>query len=398
MRLSTVGAPRVPAYQAGMTDYRFTYGPRVVAGAGSSARLAELLPEGALLFVTDAQLRALGLADAALAALAGVGRAVTVFDAVEPDPSAATVEACIAAGRAAGAAAVVGFGGGSPMDVAKVAAYCLGSGDALDAIYGVGNAHGIGLPLLLVPTTAGTGSEATPVAVITVGATEKKGINAAPLYADWAVLDPELTLGLPRPVTAATGIDAMVHAIEAFTSKRLKNPLSDALAREALRLCAANLRTACTDPGHVPAREAMLLGAHLAGVAFANAPVAGVHALAYPLGGHFHVPHGLSNALMLPHVLGHNMGAALDLYAGLAPLVDARLAGLGRQAQARGLVEALRALAADCGLPDRLRSVGVEAHHLDLLAGEAMKQQRLLVNNPAPIDLADARRLYEAAL
>lgn len=378
-----------------MIDFRFDYGPRVLSGAGRSASVPELMPEGPVLVVTDKGVRGLGLADPMLAVL---GDRALVFDAVEADPSAATALAAVAAGRDAGVTSVVGFGGGSPMDVAKVVAYLLGSGDDLDAIYGVDQAKGARLPLILVPTTAGTGSEATPIAILTVGGAEKKGVVARPLYADWAILDAALTFGLPRGVTAATGIDAMVHAIEAFTTKRLKNPLSDALAKEALRLLGANIRRACDDPGNAEARGAMLLGSHLAGVAFANAPVGGVHALAYPLGGHFHVPHGLSNALMLPHVLGHNMAAALPFYADLAPILDASLGGLGRQAQAQGLVEALAAIAADCGVPSRLRDVGVNADDLDLLASEAMKQQRLLVNNPCEIGLADARRLYEAAL
>ncbi len=380
------------------TAFNFNYGPRLRSAPGAAATIAELVVADAVLFVTDAGVRGLGLVDTALAGLEAAGRHVTVFDAVEADPSAATVLAAIEAGRDAGVQAVIGFGGGSPMDVAKVAAYLLGSGDDLDSIYGVEQAKGQGLPLVLVPTTAGTGSEATPISVITVGATEKKGVNAAALYADWAVLDPTLTYGLPPHVTAATGVDAMVHAIEAYTSLRLKNPISDALAKEALRLLSANIRTAVRDGGNTEARGSMLLGAYLAGVAFANAPVAGVHALAYPLGGHFHVPHGLSNALMLPHVLGHNMGAAMGLYAELGPLVDPKLASLGRQGQAQGLVEALSSIAADCGLPNRLRAVGVEASHLDLLASEAMKQQRLLVNNPCPIEQHHARTLYEAAL
>ncbi|MFD0848263.1 iron-containing alcohol dehydrogenase [Sphingosinicella xenopeptidilytica] len=378
-----------------MTDFRFDYGPRVLSGTGRSTSVSDLVPEGPVLVVTDKGVRGLGLADPMLGAL---GDRVLVFDAVEADPSAATALAAVAAGREAGVTSVIGFGGGSPMDVAKVVAYLLGSGDDLDGIYGVDQAKGARLPLVLIPTTAGTGSEATPIAILTVGGAEKKGVVARPLYADWAILDASLTFGLPRGVTAATGIDAMVHAIEAFTTKRLKNPLSDALAKEALRLLGANIRRACDDPANPDVRGAMLLGSHLAGVAFSNAPVAGVHALAYPLGGHFHVPHGLSNALMLPHVLGHNMAAALPLYADLAPILDPSLASLGRQAQAQGLVEALVAIAVDCGVPARLRDVGVKADDLDLLASEAMKQQRLLINNPCEIDLADARRLYEAAL
>ena len=376
----------------------FLYGPRLTCGSGQSARLDALLPEGPVLFVTDRQIMQLGLAHGALAALEASGRTVTIAQDVEPDPSRATLESIVALGREAGVASVVGFGGGSPMDIAKLAAYLIGSNDDLDAIWGLGKATGNGLPLVLVPTTAGTGSEATPVAIITLPGDEKRGVSAPSLIAGNAVLDPDLTLGLPRAVTAATGMDAMVHAIEAYTSARLKNPMSDMLAREALRLLAANVLVACDDPGNTAAREAMLLGAHLAGVAFANAPVAGVHALAYPLGGRFHVPHGLSNVLMLPHVLGFNMTAALDLYAELGPLVDPSLQPLGRQAQAQGLLEALRTMADRSGMPSRLSEVGVAAHDLDQLSADAMLQERLLQNNPRPITLADARQLYEAAL
>jgi alcohol dehydrogenase class IV len=379
-----------------MSDFTFTYGPRLVSGAGRAGRLAELLPPGPCLFVTDAPLRAFGLPDPALAGLEAAGIEARIFDSVEADPSRETLLAAVEAGR--GCASVVGFGGGSPMDVAKLAAYLLGSGDDLESVWGVGKATGARLPLVLVPTTAGTGSEATPISVITVGGSLKLAVNSPPLTADWAVLDSALTMGLPRPVTAATGIDAMVHAIEAYTSARLKNPISDALAREALRLLAANLQRACEAPGDQAARGGMLLGAHLAGVAFANAPVAGVHALAYPLGGHFHVPHGVSNALMLTHVLAHNLHAALPLYAELGTLLDPALARLGTQGQAQGFVERMGALCRAAGVPTRLSEVGVSASDLDLLAAEAMKQERLLVNNPCPIGEADARRLYEAAL
>lgn len=382
-----------------MSDaFAFSYGPRLVSGAGSADGIADLLPEGPVLFVTDNQIVSLGLAEGALAALRASGREVMVASEIEADPSRATLETVVALGRESGAVSVVGFGGGSPMDVAKLAAYLLGSGDDLDAIWGVGNARAKGLPLVLVPTTAGTGSEATPVSIITLPGDEKRGVSSQALIAGHAVLDPALTLGLPRHVTAATGMDAMVHAIEAYTSIHLKNPLSDLLAREALRLLAANLLLACEEPGNVAAREAMLLGAHLAGVAFSNAPVAGVHALAYPLGGRFHVPHGLSNVLMLPHVMAFNMSAAMPLYAELGPLVDPALEGLGQQAQAQGLLEALRTMAARAGMPAQLSAVGVSSADLDQLAADAMLQERLLKNNPRPITLDDARQLYEAAL
>jgi alcohol dehydrogenase class IV len=253
-----------------MASFDFNYGPRLHCGAGACARLPALTGEGAVLLVTDAGVRKLGLCDLALAAFEAAGREVIVFDAVEADPSADTVLTATQIGRDAQVGAVVGLGGGSPMDVAKLAAYLLGSGDSLDAIYGVEMAKGPRLPLALVPTTAGTGSEATPVAIVTVGGAEKKGVVAQALYGDWAVLDAELTLGLPPHVTAATGVDAMVHAIEAYTSARLKNPLSDAMAERALRLLSTHIRTAVHDGANRDAREAMLLGAHLAGIAFAG--------------------------------------------------------------------------------------------------------------------------------
>ncbi len=380
-----------------MRPYTFHPGPRLVSGDGSAARLAEQLPNGPCLFVTDRDVTALGLTDACRDALEAGGREVVLFDAVEADPSKGTLLAAVDTGRTAGVTHVVGFGGGSPMDVAKLAAYLLGSGDDLDSIWGVGLATGRKLPLALVPTTAGTGSEATPVAVITCEGSEKRGVNSPALIADWAALDASLTLGMPRALTAATGIDAMVHAIEAFTSALAKNPISDLYAVEALRLLSANLLTACDQPSDMAARSAMLLGAHLAGLAFANAPVAGVHALAYPLGGIHHLPHGLSNALMLRHVLQHNVEATRDDYARLATIFAPECAGHGSQTRCATLIDRLDRLVVATGIAPRLRDHGIAQSDIPLLASEAMKQQRLLVNNPCAIEESDARRLYEAA-
>jgi len=380
-----------------MRPFTFHPGPRLIAGEALHEKLPALLPEGPCLFVTDEGVRGLGLTQPFCEALEDSGRLVTVFDRVEADPSKETLLAAVRTGKLAGATSVIGFGGGSPMDVAKLAAYLLGSGDELDSIWGVDVARGERLPLVLVPTTAGTGSEATPISVITCEGGVKLAVNARPLTADWAMLDPGLTIGLPTHVTAATGIDAIVHSVEAYTSARLKNPLSDALAREALKLLAGNLLTACREPGNLEARSAMLLGAHLAGIAFSNAPVGGVHALAYPLGGLFHLPHGLTNALMLRPVLEHNAEAARELYAELAPILDPTCDSQGSQARAKGFIDNVCDLAAGTGVSLRLRDHGVGEESLDELASEAMKQTRLLVNNPCPIEQADARRLYEAA-
>jgi alcohol dehydrogenase class IV len=379
-----------------MRPFTFNPGPRLLAGPDQAEALAEKLPPGGCLFVTDADLVRLGLADPYRQAI-GSSRELILFDSVEADPSKDTLLAATEAGRAAGVTSVVGFGGRSPMDVAKLASYLLGSGDVLDEIWGVGVATGQRLPLALVPTTAGTGSEASPISVITCEGGTKLAVNSAPLIADWAVLDATLTLGLPSHVTAATGIDAIVHAIEAYTSARLKNPLSDVLAREALRLLSRNLSTVIEQPHDLEARSEMLLGAHLAGLAFSNAPVAGVHALAYPLGGLHHLPHGLTNALMLRHVLAHNLDAAREYYAELAEILEPDCAGEGSQARAALLIERLDELARSSGLALRLRDHGVAFEEAPVLAREAMKQTRLLVNNPCEISESDAQRLYEAA-
>ena len=283
------------------------------------------------------------------------------------------------------------------MDVAKVVAALLGGDQTLQSMYGVDQVSVARLPLILVPTTAGTGSEVTPVAVITTGETTKAGVSSAVLLPDVAVLDADLTLGLPPAVTAMTGVDAMVHAIEAYTSRHKKNPLSDNLARQALHLLSRNIRTAVLDGGNREARANMLLGAMLAGQAFANAPVAAVHALAYPLGGHYHIPHGLSNSLVLPSVLEFNASHASSLYAELAEIVTGSPVAGGDEAKTQALIAALRSLIDDVQLPATLQQAGVKEADLEMLAQDAMLQQRLLVNNPRDVDYDDALCVYRAA-
>ena len=370
----------------------------VLCEPGASAKIGEIMAARGcrkVAFVTDATILALGLAAPALAGLRAAGVEPWTFADVVADPPEAMVLAAVTEARRQGIDGVVAIGGGSSLDTAKLLAVLASSDQPIADLYGVGLVRGERLPLLLAPTTAGTGSEVTPIAIVTTGAAEKKGVVAPQLLPDWAILDAELTLGLPAPITAATGIDAMVHAIEAYTSKLKKNVLSDCLAREALRLLAANIRRVCQTPRDLDARSDMLLGSMLAGMAFANAPVAAVHALAYPLGGHFHVPHGLSNALVLPHVLAFNLPAAEPLYAELAPIVFPELAAQPQAARATGLVEGLRSLAPTLGVPTRLADVGVSHNHLPLLAEDAMKQTRLLVNNPREMTYAAALRIYE---
>ncbi|MEP9320171.1 iron-containing alcohol dehydrogenase [Pseudomonas sp. LABIM340] len=384
-----------------MQPFSFATTAQILCESGSAARLGELCRErGAqrVLIVTDPGITRLNMLDGVLPGFAAAGVAVEVFDQVLADPPESIVLEASDQARRMAAQLVVGFGGGSSMDVAKLVALLAHplATQGLKDVFGVGNARGPRLPLIQVPTTAGTGSEVTPIAIVTTGETTKMGVVSPHLLPDLAVLDADLTLGLPPAVTAATGIDAMVHAIEAYTSKLKKNPLSDLLAREALRLLALNLDEAVHNGRNREARQAMLLGACLAGQAFANAPVAAVHALAYPLGGHFHIPHGLSNALVLPEVIRFNAPNAGPLYAELAPLLlgDRLRSDADRTEQ---FIAELADLSPRSGLPSRLRDAGVPEDSLPRLAADAMLQQRLLVNNPREVSESDALAIYRAA-
>ncbi|MEZ0169243.1 iron-containing alcohol dehydrogenase [Microvirga sp. TS319] len=381
-----------------MPPFTFNTAPSLIFGSGSIARIGEIAAQRLgprIALVTDAGLVKAGLLGKALQSLEEAGVAVDVFDGVVADPPEAVVRAAVEKARAFEARAVIGFGGGSSIDVAKLVALLATGDEHLSDIYGVGVAKGPRLPLLAVPTTAGTGSEVTPISIVTTGAHEKKGVVSPLIIPDIALLDPDLTLNLPSAVTAATGIDAMVHAIEAYTSTSANNnPVSKVLAKEALRLLGRNIERAVHHGQDGEARAAMLLGSMLAGQAFANSPVAAVHALAYPVGGHFGVPHGLSNALVLPHVLSFNAGACAGAYEELAPLA---FPDLEERGSADVFVEAVAGLCARVGLPPRLRDVGIPQGALPMLAEDAMKQTRLLVNNPRPLSLGDARAIYEAA-
>lgn len=390
-----------------MTDFTFNTTPSIRQSFGGAARLGKLLENlpfaqqsREALFVTDPGIVKLGLCEPALKSLRDHGFNVTVFDAVEPDPKATTVHAAVEIAKANNIACVIGFGGGSSMDVAKVIALLAASDQPIEAAYGVNQATGTRLPLVLVPTTAGTGSEVTAVSILTTGTEEKKGIVSPIILPDIALLDAELTIGLPPHITAATGVDAMVHAIEAYTSKSPNNnPISKALALQALDLLGANIRTAVSDGANIQARENMLLGSMLAGQAFANSPVAAVHALAYPIGSLFHVPHGLSNALVLAEVMRFNSPACAAAYAELAPHVFPQIAtNRSPEEICDDFIEQLIQLNVDLGLEKGLRQVGISESDLDRLASDAMNQTRLLVNNPREVTLQDARQIYGVSL
>ena len=368
------------------------------AAANLGAECQQILGER-ILFVTDQGLIKIGLTQGPLEALQQTGITVALFDQVEADPSLDTLMAAVDKARQMDATGIVGFGGGSSMDVAKLTALLVGSNENLAEVWGVDNAKGPRLPLVLIPTTAGTGSEVTPIAIMTIGQDEKRGVSSAVILPDVAILDPLLTISLPASITAATGIDAMVHAIEGYASRGTNNnPISKILATQSLSLLGANIELAVTDGANITARGAMLLGSMLAGMAFANSPVAAVHALAYPIGGTFHVPHGLSNSLVLPHVLRFNASEAAPDYAELAPFIFPDIETTRNfQEVCAEFIERLAALSATVGLPQKLREVGITRGDLPSMASDAMKQTRLLVNNPRKVTEQDALAIYQAA-
>lgn len=383
-----------------MNPFTFTTTKSIINESGALQRIGEICRNQHItrpLIVTDPGIVSIGLLDKLEAALKAADMPYCSFTEIVADPPESIVLAALEQAKTEQVDGIIGFGGGSSMDTAKLVALMAKSGETLAEIYGVEQAKGQRLPLIQIPTTAGTGSEVTAVAIVTTGETTKTGVVAPQLLPDVALLDAELTLGLPPHITAATGIDAMVHAIEAYTSIHKKNAYSDMLAREALRMMAANIEEATHNGSNLDARQAMLLGACLAGQAFANAPVAAVHALAYPLGGHFHIPHGLSNSLVLPHVLRFNAEAASERYAELADVILGATAQGDALQKTQQLIDYLEDLIAKLKIPARLRDMDIAEKDLPMLASDAMLQQRLLINNPREVSEDDALAIYQAA-
>ena len=386
-----------------LNSFQFNTTPGLRYGSGqakdSCKEISNKLGQS-ILFITDKGLMSLGLTEQTLKELKKIS-SVEIFDDVEADPSKKTLLKAIEVGKKIKATGVIGFGGGSSMDVAKLTALILGSGENLEEAWGVANAKGPRLPLVLIPTTAGTGSEVTPVSIITVGEEEKKGVSSSIILPDLAILDPDLTLGLPAGTTAATGIDAMVHAIEAYaSSSKNNNPISKMLSIEALKLLGGSIEKAVFEGSNVEARGNMLIGAMLAGKALANSPVAAVHALAYPIGGTFHVSHGLSNSLVLPYVLRFNSvdSKASKDYAELAPYVFPEIdTNRGAQSVCAEFIDKLESLSKKLGLPQKLREVDIPKNACEKMAKDAMKQTRLLVNNPREVTEKDALNIYHSA-
>ncbi|AZC21119.1 iron-containing alcohol dehydrogenase [Pseudomonas sp. CMR5c] len=381
-----------------MSIRAFKIANKLITGQGAieqlDAELARLRVDNPLI-VTDAILVACGTVDLAVAHMGG--RSHGIFDGVEPEPQVAIVRECANAYRAGRHDGLIGLGGGSAIDIAKAVAAFAGHEGALEQLFGIDQVPRKGPPLIAIPTTAGTGSEVTNVAILSDKQAQlKKGIVSDYLLPDVALVSPAMTLTCPRSVTAASGIDALVHAVESYLSLN-GSPITDALALGAIRLIVKALPKAYANPGHLQAREDMASASLMAGMAFGNAGVGAVHALAYPLGGRFNIAHGVSNALLLPYVMAWNKLACVERLRDIAQAMDVPVIGLSDEQAAEQAVKAMAALCAAVAIPTGMRSFGVPEEAIPAMAVEAAGIERLMRNNPRQLNAADIEQIYRAA-
>lgn len=351
-----------------------------------------------IFLVCGPNLTRIGVAQKTVDTLRAGGFEVEMFNEVEPDPSVQTAVRAAEKARAFGAECVIGVGGGSSLDMAKVCAVLMTNHEDPKSLFGVEKICKAGVPLILVPTSAGTGSEVTDIAILSdLEAKLKVGIASRYLIPQSVILDTELTLSLPKGPTAASGLDALIHAMEAYTSVNA-TPLTDNFAERAIRLIAPNLRTAWARGDRVEAREAMLVGSFYAGIAFCNAGVTAVHAFAYPIGAEYHIPHGVANSIMLIPVFRFNLIGNLPRFARLAEFLGLDTQGLSLKDAAEKAMCFLEDLIDDVQVSRRLRDYGVKEADIPLLAEGALKAGRLLANNPRTMTLDDARAIFEHAM
>jgi len=383
------------------TIHLFQTTPRIVMGPGCLDQIAgeiKRLGGDRVMIVTDPGIVQAGIAGRLEEILGAAGIAFSRFDQVTPDPNLDVAQQAIDALRAAGAQVVIGLGGGSAIDIAKTSALLVDNEGRLTDYFGIDLVPKPGRKTLIVPTTAGTGSEVTPIVILSDEAEKlKKGIVSPYLIPSVAILDPVLTLDLPPQVTAATGMDALIHAVEAFTSRNAF-PMTDMLACRAIELIAASIRTAYANGQDLAARACMLEGSLLAGMAFANAGVTAVHAFAYPIGAEFHIPHGVANSIMLASVMEFNMLGNLKKFARMAGLLGECTDGLSERERALATVKSLRTLAVDLQIPKHLSRFGVKESDIPMLAAGVMKVTRLLANNPRMMTQKDAEQIYLSVL
>ena len=373
---------------------------RILFGPGSIERLgseAQLLKAKKILIITDTGVIQAGLLEGVEKSLQAANIPFVLFDGVEPDPRIEVVEKSVEKAKKEGIDLIIGLGGGSSLDIAKVTSILLTNSGKIDGFFGIDLVPNPGIPVILVPTTAGTGSEVTPIAILSDTKEKlKKGIVSPTLFPEVAIVDPKLTIGLPPSITAFTGMDALTHAIESYASI-IATDLTDIFALRAMELCSKNLRMAYAHGKNLAARSNMMEGSLLAGIAFANAGVGAVHAFAYPLGGEFHLAHGLTNTLMLPYVMRYNILGCPEKFVQMAKTFGEKVETLSVLDGAEIAVKFVERLSDDIRVPRRLRDVGVPENAIPRLAEAAMKVTRLLANNPRKITLEDAVAIYQSA-
>lgn len=380
--------------------FSFTGAKKVIFGNGSFhglvGHIKELNAKNPLI-VIDKNLAKAGFQERVANLLIPEGMKYTVYDKVEPEPRIELADEGAAIAIKNKCDIVIGIGGGSAMDVAKaIAVLATNKGSAVDYL-GLNKVPQHGLPKIMIPTTAGTGSEVTFTAVfVRKNLKKKEGMNSPYLYPELALLDPELTLSLPPEPTAQTGIDALCHAIESYTSVNA-SPMSELFSFQAIVLIAENLRTCVHDGKNMKARENMLLGSLYAGLGLANAGVTAVHSLSYPLGGKFGISHGLANTLMLPAVMAFNIPAAQEKFADIAEAMGECIDGLPVREAAYLALEAVEALIEDCGLFASLEEFGIKEKDFPALADVALTVARPLENNPRKVTKEDAMEIYADA-
>jgi alcohol dehydrogenase class IV len=376
------------------TTRRILFGLAAVEKTGMEA---QLLKAKKVLIITDPGVVQAGLLEGVEKSLRSVGLPFAIFDGVESDPRIEVVEKSIEKAKKEGIDLIIGFGGGSSLDIAKVTSIMITNTGKIDSFFGIDLVPNPGVPVILIPTTAGTGSEVTPIAILSDTKEKlKKGIVSPTLFPEVAIVDPNLTIGLPPSVTAFTGMDALTHAIESYYSINATD-LSDLLAFRAMELLSKNLRMAYAYGENLAARSCVMEGSLLAGIAFANAGVGAVHAFAYPLGGEFHLAHGLTNTLMLPYVMRYNILGCPHKFAQMAKAFGEKVEGISELVGAEIAVRFVERLSDDLRVPRRLRDVGIPEDAISRLAEAAMKVTRLLANNPRKIALEDAIAIYKSA-
>ena len=381
--------------------HKLTFTPASYTGWGC---LNQLLPEVErlkatnILIVTDPFLKELGLTDKIQQPLLSKGYATTIYTDIAPEPPLAIGEKLVDFTRKYQFDLVIGLGGGSALDLAKLAAVlAVHDGKVADYLNltGTKTLEQKGLPKILIPTTSGTGSEVTNISVLSLETT-KDVVTHDYLLADIAIVDPELTISLPPKITAATGVDALTHAIEAYVSINA-NEVTDALALQAIRLISGSIRTAVQEGQNKQARSDMSYGSYLAGLAFFNAGVAGVHALAYPLGGQFHIAHGDSNAVLLPYVMGYIRQSCEKRMKDILDAMGISSVYLSQEEASYKCVDALQQLVQDVNIPSTLKGFNIREEALEQLTDDATKQTRILARSPMPLERDDIYQIYQAA-